>query len=328
MSVTLRQGLPVWQRVFGCIVSVASLLAAPAPAFALLAGTSPDSSEARVDANLASSPWAGVGSLSIGGGTVSGVVIGEQYVLTAAHVVASWQPQDITFNLNAGSNLSQQIGVSDVWINPGYAGVGHDDLAVLRLATPVAAGVPIYALPTAQVTTGAVATLVGYGASGSPDTGITIAASPTVKRVGENALDSFELDDDGSGFKELFYFDFDSSTGKGPMGGRTLGNDLETTFATGDSGGGAFLWNADLGRWELVGINTFVFNTSYGSSPNFGSGGGGVLTYGYEGWINSIAAVPEAETWATFGIGLGLLGVARRGRLLPGRQGRGISMSA
>lgn len=319
MSVTLRQGLPVWQRMFGCIVSVASLLAAPAPAFALLAGTSPDSPEARVDANLASSPWAGVGSLSIGGGTVSGVVIGEQYVLTAAHVVASWQPQDITFNLNADGNLSQQIGVTGIWINPGYAGVGHDDLAVLRLASPVAAGVPIYALPTAEVTTGAAATLVGYGASGS-SAGITVAASPTVKRVGRNALDMLASDDDGSALKELFYFDFDGPTSYGSMGGGTLGNTLETTFANGDSGGGAFLWNPGRGRWELVGINTFVYGedpTKF-SSRAAPSGGGGVLTYGYEGWINSIAAVPEAETWATFAIGLGLLAVARRQRVLSG----------
>lgn len=305
------------------VLAVAVLGVAPPQAYALLAGASPDSPAARVDANLASSPWAGVGSLSIGASVVSGVVIGEQYVLTAAHAVAGVLPQNITFNLNAGSDLSQQVGVSDVWVNPGYAGVGHDDLAVLRLLRPVAAGVPIYALPTAQVTAGAAATLVGYGASGSP-AGITVAASPTAKRVGQNALDSFELDDDGSGLNELYYFDFDGPTGNGLFGGGTLGNGTETTLGTGDSGGGAFLWNAALGRWELVGINTFVF----GNTPKFGSGGGGVLTYGYEGWITSIAAVPEADTWATFAIGLGLLAAARRGRVLPGRQGRGASMSA
>lgn len=308
---------------FGRVVLAAAVLGvAPLQAYALLAGASPDSPAARVDANLASSPWAGVGSLSIGGGTVSGVVIGEQYVLTAAHAVAGVLPQNITFNLNAGADLSQQLGVSEVWVNPGYAGVGYDDLAVLRLTSPVAAGVPIYALPTAQVTAGAVATLVGYGASGFP-AGITVGASPTVKRVGQNALDSFNLDDDGSGLKELYFFDFDGPTGSGLYGGGTLGNSIETTLGTGDSGGGAFLWNAALGRWELVGINTFVF----GNTPNFGSGGGGVLTYGYKGWITSIAAVPEAETWATFAIGLGLLAAARRGRVLSG-QGRVASMSA
>lgn len=314
MSMALRRLAPARQHTLGRIVLVVSLLAAPLPALALLAGTSPDSPEARVDANLATSPWAGVGSLSIGGGTVSGVVIGQQYVLTAAHVVASWQPKDITFNLNADGNLSQQISVSDIWINPGFSGVGYDDLAVLRLASPVAAGVPIYALPTAQVTAGAAATLIGYGASGSP-AGITVGADPTVKRVGENALDYFQ--------NERFYFDFDGPTGTGSWGGRTLGNSLETTFANGDSGGGAFLWNDALARWELVGINAFVF----GSSPNFGSGGGGVLTYGYEGWINSIAAVPEAHTWATFAIGLGLLAAARRQRV-PSRHGRVPSISA
>ena len=45
-----------------------------------------------VDSNTADSPWAGVGSLSIGGGTYSGALVSDRYVLTAAHVVSGRRP--------------------------------------------------------------------------------------------------------------------------------------------------------------------------------------------------------------------------------------------
>ncbi len=59
------------------------------PAAALMAGAAPDSAAARVDTNVATSPFAGVAAISINGSTYSGVVIARQYILTAGHVAGA-----------------------------------------------------------------------------------------------------------------------------------------------------------------------------------------------------------------------------------------------
>lgn len=261
------------------------------PAFALLAGAYPDTPATRVDANRPDSPWAGVGSITYSGGTYSGALIGRRYVLTAAHAVpVDPAPLGVMFNLNLGGELSRHIPVIRVHKHPGFVGFNspnlNDDLAVLELASDAPAGVPIYGLAASPMAQGTVLTMVGYGASGNGSTGISIDRDPTVKRTGQNRADAFVPDDEGSGENEIFLFDFDGEPGSSNfLGGKTLGNALETTFASGDSGSPAFI--KEHGAWKIAGVNTFVrfFPGGMTSAGRFGTGAGGQIVYAYRDWI-------------------------------------------
>ena len=294
------------------------LLTISLPAHALMAGSSPDSPGARIDPNTSTSPFAGVGSISIGGNTFSGTLIAPGYVLTAAHVASGVAASSIVFNLNVGGNLTQQIGASAIYINPGYTSFtsthpADGDLAIIKLSQNVAIGTPSYDLYRGNLAAGTTLTLVGYGDSGNGDTGlITSSASPSVKRIGQNNADSFAGSLDGSLAKALYYFDFDGPTAAtNLMGGGTLGNSLESSLTGGDSGSPAFIQDAQ-GKWLLTGVNTFRFGTSL----KYGNGGGGQLVSAYAAWIDSVTSpVPEPSQAELMLAALGLIGVgARRGR--------------
>lgn len=299
---------------------------------AIMAGASPDTPAARIDPNTAESPWAGVGSLSIAGGTggtgtFTAALIAPDYILTAAHVVTGVAPNAITFNLNAGGSLTQQIGAVEVFIHPGFQGFNNpdlnDDLAIVRLAASASSGVPIYSLLRDSLPAGATMTFVGYGGSGNGDTGPTIGASATVKRTGQNNADLFVDDDGGSGAHEIYYFDFDGPTSASNlMGGLTLGNEQETSVSGGDSGSPTFVQDSG-GVWRLAGVNTFTFKNTGQTSSTFGTGGGGMLVPAYAGWIDGVVvtAVPELSTHTLLLVGLGLVGFAvSRRQTTPGLQ--------
>lgn len=284
-------------------------------AHALMSGASPDSPAARIDPNTTTSPWAGVGSLSVGTSTYTATLIAPNYILTAAHVVAGATLGSVTFNLNFGGDLTQRIGAAEVFIHPDYHGFNspnlNDDLAIIRLANPVSAGVPIYGLQHDVLATGTTLTFVGYGASGMGNIGVTISANPAIKRTGQNNADQFALDDEGSGKAEIYYFDFDGPSDTGNlMGGSTLGNALETTVGGGDSGSPAFLRSSD-GNWRLAGVNTFTFTNIAGQTAStFGTGGGGMLIPAYAKWIDSIVTpVPEPAPYTLMLAGLCLVSV-------------------
>ena len=255
-----------------------------APARALMAGASPDSPAARVDANLAGSRFAGVAAISINGGTYSGVVIAPQYVLTAGHVAAAGAASQMQVVLNPGATPWTSAVISATTY-PTYNFPG-DDLAILQLATPVPAGVPVYPLYSGTIRTGLTLWLAGYGASGNGNVGVSIGASNTVKRTGENALDQLTAQlASGGPVSSYFLYDFDGPSGNGPLGGPTLGNAVETMVAVGDSGGPSFVQVGS--ALELLGINTFV------AAPNgqsvtytFGDYGGGI-----------VAADPRFASW-------------------------------
>ena len=284
-------------------------------AHALMSGVGPDSPAARIDPNTTTSPWAGVASLSVGTGTYSATLIAPNYILTAAHVVAGATLDSVTFNLNFGGDLTQRIGAAEVFIHPDYHGFNspnlNDDLAIIRLANPVPAGVPIYGLQHDAFAPGTTLTFVGYGASGTGNTGATIPANPAIKRTGQNNADRFALDDEGNGKAEIYYFDFDDPTGTSNlMGGSTLGNALETTVGGGDSGSPAFIRSSD-GTWRLAGVNTFTFTSMPGQTAStFGTGGGGMLVSTYAQWISSVVTpVPEPAPYALILTGLCLVSV-------------------
>lgn len=283
-------------------------------------GTPADSPSQRVDANTTSSPYAGVGSVQVN--TRRGVYIGTgtpidaTHILTAGHVVdvnndgkanSKDGIKNLYFNLNFGGNLTHQIAVTSVTINPNYTGFNrpsiNDDLAILTLASPLPAGVPIYNLPTSDLASGTTITLVGYGRSGNGVSGYTVEASFTVKRSGVNNADAFYGQDDSGqpAANEVFRYDFDGPTGSGTFGGPTLGNDKETTIGGGDSGGPSFVGDV------IVGVNTF---TQGFNAPRFGSLGGGINVFPYVTWINqarqaSAPAAAETDAGGNSGNGKG-----------------------
>lgn len=275
----------------------------PLGAGAIMAGVPPDSPEARVDPNAATSPWAGVGSVIVNGSPYSGVVIGPRHVLTAAHVAGD--PARTRFQLNVGGEATHVLAVARVHRHPGFQHFDpqrpRDDVAVLILAEDIPAGVPIYPLHRGDIEPGTALTFVGYGASGRGDKGVSTGARAGVKRVGRNTADAFGQD--AFGIKRVFVFDFDGPGAANLMGGDGLGNSVESVFSGGDSGGPSFLCEDGAGerctggRWVVAGINTFVSTVAgrSGKIGTFGTLGGGMLVSAYADWIESVVKARAEE---------------------------------
>jgi hypothetical protein len=245
-----------------------------------------------------------VGALEISNGTSSykgsAVAISREWVFTAGHNAdlnddglpdAGWSATLHLPGIGA-------FGIAEAFTLLSFSGfanpVVNDDLALLRLAAPLPLGMG-YPTLGKGAGIGDIITLVGFGRSGYGDYGYTTYASLTDRRYGSNVIDSFRIDDEGSGAFEIFNYDFDVPESTGLVGG-SLGNDIETIIGPGDSGGAALRQKPD-GSWELVGINTFT--EGYGG--RFGDSGGGVLVDPYTDWIHQITGIPEpgsAMLWA------------------------------
>ena len=279
-------------------IAVLALLPAP-PLWALMAGAAPDSASARVDANVATSPFAGVAAISVGGSTFSGVVIAPQYILTAGHVVAAGSAAAMQVTLNPGPS-PWTSGVLAATAYPTFS-FPYDDLGILQLATPVPAGVPVYTLYGGPLQTGLVLLLAGYGASGNGNAGVSVGPATSVKRSGGNTLDALTTAVDNSGRSSSFFeYDFDGPSGNGPLGGPTLGNAVETMVAYGDSGGPSFV--AVGSTLQVLGINTFAA-TTLSNQPvtyTFGEIGGGILAADprFAAWLQAttLGTMPAPET--------------------------------
>jgi hypothetical protein len=258
-------------------------------------GSPTDSPSNRVDVNTDKSQYDGVGSVRVQTKNAvyigSGTPISSRHVLTAGHVVdinsdgrvtSKDRITSVSFILNYGGNQTSTIAVSRITMHPDYTGFAkpsvNDDICVLELSSDIPAGVPIYDLPTSDLTAGTTLTMVGYGRSGTGVSGYTTNASFTVKRSGQNNADAFYTQDDSGrpAANEVFRFDFDGPTGNGTFGGGTLGNDIETQLGGGDSGGPSFVGTT------VVGVNTF---TQGSNTPLFGSLGGGINVFPYLSFI-------------------------------------------
>lgn len=293
------------------------MLLAARGALAVTAGAPPDSPSLRVDSNTADSTWAGVGSVIVDRGAFSGVVIGPRHVLTAGHVVGTHAPGSILFRLNFGANASHEIAARAVFRDPGFVSFNNpnlnDDLAIIELADAVPPGVPIYSINTSPIDPSTELTIVGYGGSGHGSAGVSITASATVKRVGKNHADALLDDDEGSGRKEVYLFDFDGDGAPNFLGGAGLGNGIEATLVGGDSGSPSFVQSSN-GQWLVAGINTFVIGFPGGPTApgKFGTGGGGQLISAYRDWIAQVvntsnADIPASPDWPALGLTTGLL---------------------
>jgi hypothetical protein len=329
------------------------------------AGSPPDTPALRVDPNQATSPFSGVVSINVrydGQSFIcSGVLVSARDVVTAAHCVdttGNGQKIDITQagnDVRAVFNASTVVGdpgraivtADSVSMHPNYQGFGNcpyatptdfcvnDDIAVIHLNQDAPSDAKQYRVFAGPVTTGQVATQVGYGRSGTGELGYTTGPDFRIKRRGENVMDLFDRDDEThfvSGPQEVWYADFDGTLPTGVqdtfcdiLGVCTtvLANGDETNIGGGDSGGPSFL--LDNGEYLLLGNNTFG-GTFSGQIPGaFGTYFGGMLAGAYVdyletatgGAIDTVGAfdpVPEPGTGALMLAGLGLFTAAVRRR--------------
>jgi secreted trypsin-like serine protease len=305
---------------FAAALAVLGLTLAPC-AQALVGGT--------VDANTSTSPWAGVVSITptTNGAVYSGALLDRYHVLTAAHVAASFarDPSKLKINVNAGGDLTQQLVASHVFVHPDYSTgnlpndntfAWNDDIAVIRLAEPVAANVPVYSLFNGTPGLGGVTTaftMVAYGGfSDGVSTTLQQGSNTAVKRVGQNRVTGlFGADDEGGGappnVAEGFVFIFNEPGTPGSIAD-------EAGYAGGDSGSPIF--TNDNGVWRIAGVGAFNGNPSNvpGGAIQYGAIGGGMLIAPYAQWIQAqmTSPVPEPDTYALLLAGLGLVTLAAR----------------
>jgi len=217
--------------------------------------------------------------VNLGNGTGnfgSGTLIAPDWVLTAAHIVTndtsgypSYAPSQISFGQGATQEFPGSESVAAVYVEPGWSfnSDQSDDLALIELSTPVTNVTPAPLYKSSLGTeTGQVATIVGYGATGTGLTGYSTPSYGTRRGI-ENDVDAFggQIVTDGNGVQHslgqftsnLMFTDFDqpNNPSASAMGGTTPLT-REGCSCPGDSGGGLFLTVG--GSTYLAGVTDIV----------------------------------------------------------------------
>lgn len=229
-----------------------------------------------------------------GSGSGSGVLVGDNWFLTAAHNVYS------SFVANTPANVRFTVGGNlylgdEIVVHPGYVSgtpTNGNDLALVRLSAPVPNVAPAD-VSTSGSEIGEEGTFVGFGRTGTGLTGATVSSS--AKRGGTNVLDITADAFNPAWSSNIVLSDFDNpdSAAYSSWGSATP-TALEILTATGDSGGGVFV---DLGSGpQLVAITSFVLTNADGLSSGYGDAVGATRLAGHAEWIAETMLVPEPAT--------------------------------
>ena len=213
------------------------------------------------------------------------------------------------------NNPTETRTLATTYFYPGYPGGGawggnNDDIALAYLANPITDVAPM-ALSDSTVQVGDTVTLVGYGAPGTPATGV--GAQDGNKRAGESIVTSIGFP--GFAGTNFITEGFLPAIGLAP----SVANQIQLTG--GDSGGATLVLSDtsniyDPANAPLVALNDFALG-NYAYS-------GELLVAPYKPWIEqTTTSVPEPGTLVMFAAGalilLSIYALRRRRSLLAGR---------
>ncbi len=324
----LHQG---FRGLTGLTLAIASsTLAAPALAFNLttpqpLYTTAGDPAALRVQPGQG---YDGVVRLLLANSLCSGSLLSTgAHILTAAHCLPRSQSGPVDFSASVSFTLpsgSVSLGVNQFFLPTEWTGNWEEDawkgydLALLELVDLAPAAAERYELYRDRDEVGQVADKVGYGRSGTGETGDTLRAG--LKRAGQNRYDATG-DFFSWGSDRLLLYDFDSGRPENDFFGGDLGlGALEVMAAPGDSGGPSFINGrlAGVTSWRLGNLPTDIDRVT---NSSFGEVGGDVRVSSHLSWIESILqawrppqppgepqSVPEpGVSWVLLGFVGGLL---------------------
>ncbi|MBN2024734.1 MAG: trypsin-like serine protease [Pirellulales bacterium] len=216
----------------------------------------------------------------------SGTLIDEQWVLTAAHVVEDIDSSNIgtmTFTLGSATYRVVETYYSSDWTGNTSDG---GDIGLVKLATAIADVVPasLYEQTDERYQ---IATVVGYGSTGTGLTGAVLSAG--TKRAGTNVIGLGSalagIPWSGGGDDTMLVADFDQPGETGdPTTDLAVATDLEYCGAPGDSGGGWFI--EEDGQYFLAGVTSFlVHNPANPENAMYGDIFGATRVSSYLDWI-------------------------------------------
>lgn len=273
-----RSYLPLGNPLFRVAVVSAVTLVAGTSAWGVTIRS--DTRNAKYLSLGASSEFASVGRFD--GATssqtfvASGTLIGSGWVLTAAHVVDGATSLD--FSVGGKTYSADAYAYYPSWTGDLTTGA---DIALVHLSSNVT-NVRAANLYTGRSEAGQTVVTVGYGMTGTGDTGsVTFDGQ---KRAGTNTIEGLGA---SHSHASLFYADFDNP--KDPSSnlmGSATPTRLESLIAPGDSGGGDFIQTSS--GWQVAGVNSFGGSVDGSTNSSYGDYAGFTRVSSFDGWIESL----------------------------------------
>jgi trypsin len=216
----------------------------------------------------------------------SGVLVGDRWVLTAAHLIQG--AVDMKF-IVGGSEYAAEGWV----IHQRYDGELRDgfDLGLVRLANPVTNVTPAI-LNRSKREQGQVAAILGFGRTGDGiNGGQPLGEVDFLGRGGTNTIDGgIDLRQGFGNYQaklkgRIFVYDFDNPTDPADnVMGSPVPTDLEFLISQGDSGGPTFINDPKLGT-VLAGIHSFGEFRDERDDSDYGDIGGDTRVAMHRSWI-------------------------------------------